>query len=217
VSATSFTTRLDSLVRRRPHDGKQLSAPLLIHALQEGYGLSTPFAQFFVHGSIFLLGQVGTFCLKDLARHNRIEHDASLGHGDTKDRDEYAPISPDLSLVKKLLLQSKDGQVLTAEDIARARVDRESECPALDGLHAEIARGEMATVLGVFGQGDAKHFGVPLDMLREWFTEERLPEGWKPMHTVGLLHTLRTASELRNLMATFKDEEVAGVISAGPA
>jgi hypothetical protein len=71
-----------------------------------------------------LLGQVGAFCLKDLARHNRIEHDASLVHDDTKGRDEYAPISPDLSLVKELLLQAKDGHVLTA------------------GGHRQSARGE---------------------------------------------------------------------------
>jgi hypothetical protein len=163
VSATSFTTaRLDSLAYRRPHDGKQLTSPILLHALEEGYGLSTPLAQVLVHGGIYLLGQAGAFCLKDLARHNRIEHDASLVHDDTKGRDEYAPISPDLSLVKKLLLQAKDGHVLTAEDIARARVERESICPVLNGLHSEIARGEMAIALGLFGQGNGDHQGVPL-------------------------------------------------------
>lgn len=199
-----------------PHDGKQLTGSILLHALEEGYGLSTPLAQCLVYGGILLLGQVGAFCLKDLARHNRIEHDASLVHDDTKGRDEYAPISPDLSLVKKLLLQAKDGHVLTAEDIARARVERESKCPVLNGLHSEIARGEMAIALGLFGQGNADHQGVPLDILREWLTEERLPEGWKPTHTQGLLQTIRTAWEIRNLMATFKEEEVASDVRGQP-
>ena len=191
----------------RPRDGKQLTIPILIHALEEGYGLSIPFAQALVRGSMLVFGQAGPFSLKDLARHNRIEHDASLVHNDTKGRNEYAPTTPDLSLVKKLLHQSKDGHVLTAEDVARARVKRESICPVIDLLHAEIARGEMAMVLGIFGQGDADHRGVPLDFLREWLTEERLPEGWKPTHTQGLLQTIRSAWELRSLMATFKEEE----------
>ena len=206
MSVTSFAARLDSLTCRRPHDGKQLTALILIRALQEGYGLSTPLAHFLVHGGIFLLGQTGAFCLKDLARHNRIEHDASLVHDDTKGRDEYAPISPNLWLVKRLLLQSKDGQVLTAKDFARARVERESECPVLDGLHSKIARGEIAISLGLFGQENAGHCGVPLDMLREWLTEERLPEGWKPTHTQGLLQTIRTARDIRVQMATFRAE-----------
>jgi len=199
-------------VCRRPHDGKQLTAPILIHALQEGYGLSTLFAQALVRGSIFLLGQAGPFCLSDLARHNRSEHDASLVHGDTKGRDEYAPISPDLSLVRTFLLQARDGHVLTAEDVARARVEREARCCMLNFLHAEIARGEMAMTLGIFGQGNAEHRGVPLDMLREWLTDERLPTGWRPTHTQGLLQTLHSAWKIRKLMEKFRDEEDAGEV-----
>lgn len=202
---------------RRPHDGKQLTAPILIHALREGYGLSTPLANLLVHGGIYLLGQEGTFGLDDLARHNRIEHDASLVHDDTKGRDEYAPISPNLVLVNNLLVQAEDGRVLTAADVARARVERESKCPVLNSLHSEIARGEMALALGLFGQENADHHqGVPLDTLREWLAEERLPEGWKPTHTQGLLQTLRTAREIRSLMTTLKDEEVAGDVRHQP-
>ncbi len=185
---------------RRPRDGKQLTAPILIHALREGYGLSAPLANLLAYGGTYLLGQQGAFGLDDLARHNRIEHDASLVHDDTKDRDEYAPISPNLTLVKNLLAQAEDGRVLTAVDVARARVERESQCPVLNG-------GEMAITLGLFGQDNE---GVPLEMLREWLTEERLPKDWKPTHTQGLLQTIRMAREIRNLMATAKDEAVAG-------
>lgn len=197
----------------RPRDGKQLTIPILIHALQEGYGLSTPFVETLVRGSIFVLGQAGPFSLKDLARHNRIEHNASLVHDDTTGRDEYAPTIPNLSLVKQLLHQAKDGHILTAEDVARARVDRESVCPVLNLLHAEFARGEMAMVLGIFGQGSGDHRGVPLDFLREWLTEERLPDGWKPTHTQGLLQTVRSTLEIGSLMATFKREEQEEVAS----
>ena len=220
VSAASFSAvklHLDSLVpRTRPRDGKQLTAPILIRALQECYGLSTPLAEFLVHGGIYLLGQEGAFGLDDLARHNRIEHDASLVHDDAKGRDEYAPISPNLQLVKNLLLHSKDGRVMTVEDVARARVERESQCPVLNCMQAEIARGEMAIALDLFGHGNTASPGVPLDMLREWLAEERLPEGWRPTHTQGLLQTIRTAREIRNLMAALKYEEVAGGVRDRP-
>jgi hypothetical protein len=84
-------------------------------------------------------------------------------------------------------------------------------------MHAEIARGEMALALDIFGQQEnADCQGVPLDVLREWLAEERLPEGWKPTHAQGLLQTIRTTRKIRNLMATIKDEEVAGDVRDRP-
>ncbi|KAI0300583.1 Chloroperoxidase [Multifurca ochricompacta] len=192
-----------------PRDGKQLTPAIMIQALQEGYGLSTPLAYLLVYGGTALLGQAGAFGLDDLARHNRIEHDASLVHNDTPDRDEYAPISPDAKLVGEFLHRAEDGQIMTVEDVARARVERESQCPVLNGLHAEIARGEMAIALGLFSQTNSDQQGIPLDMLRIWLSEERLPDGWKPTHTQGLLQTIRASRQIRTLMTKFKDEDAA--------
>ncbi|KAH9975385.1 hypothetical protein BGW80DRAFT_1250962 [Lactifluus volemus] len=139
-----------------------------------GYGLSTPLAYILAYGGVGLLGQLGAFGLDDLARHNRIEHDASLVHDDTPNRDEYAPILPDSSLVKQFLNTAEDGKFMTIEDIAKARVLRESQSRALDNLHAEIARGEMSIVAGLF---DSRNRGIPVDLLRTWVTDERLPDG----------------------------------------
>jgi len=190
-----------------PHDGKQLSFSVISHALEEGYGLSDQLANFLVAGGIALLAQVGSFDLSDLARHNRIEHDASLVHDDTKPRDEYAPIPADPVLIKQFLEEVKDGQYVTVEDVARARVWRESQCPALNKFQAEIARGEMAIALGLFSQPetDTHKQGIPVDMLRTWFSEERLPDGWKPNHTQGLLETKEMATKLRNEMKKIED------------
>jgi Peroxidase, family 2 len=190
----------------RPRDGKQLNASILIHALREGYRLSTPLAYILAYGGIGLLAQVGAFGLDDLARHNRIEHDASLGHGDTPRRDEYAPISPDSTLIRQFLNNSKDGHHMTAEDIARARVLRESQSHALDNLHAEIARGEMAIVLGLFGQTKSGKRGIPVDILRVWMSEERLPDGWKPTHKQGLLQTIHDSRQIAGHMKKIEQE-----------
>lgn len=191
----------------RPHDGKQLDGPIIAHALEEGYGLSTHLARFLSFGGVALLAQLGAFGLNDLARHNRIEHDASLVHDDTKPGDEYAPIPQDPVLIKQFLEEVKDGQFVTVEDVARARVWRESQCPVLNKFQAEIARGEMAIALGLFSQpaSDTHKQGIPVDMLRTWFLEERLPDGWKPNHTQGLLETMETSTQLRNEMQKIKD------------
>jgi Peroxidase, family 2 len=158
------------------------------------------------YGAVGLLGQIGAFGLDDLARHNRIEHDASLVHDDTAKRDEYAPISPDSTLLKQFLDNAKDGHLMTVEDIARARVSREFQSRVLDSVHAEIARGEMAVALGVFHQTNSGKQGIPVDVLRVWMSEERLPDGWKPTHTQGLLQTIRTAQQIRGQMREIEQE-----------
>jgi len=189
-----------------PRDGKQLNAQVLLHGLQEGYGLSSALAHVLVYGGVALLGQFGSFQLSDLARHNRIEHDASLVHDDTPDRDEYAPITPNVTLIQQFLEQSQDGQVITVEDVARARVWRQSQCPVLTTLHAEIARGEMGVALGIFTPPDSDKPAIPVDMLRVWLSQERLPDGWKPTHTQGLLDTMRTTRQINNAMNKFEND-----------
>jgi Peroxidase, family 2 len=165
------------------------------------------------YGGVGLLGQIGAFGLDDLARHNRIEHDASLVHNDTAKRDEYAPISPVSTLVSQFLDNAKDGHLMTVEDVARARVSRESQSHALDNLHAEIARGEMAIVLGLFNQTNSGKQGIPVDALRVWMSEERLPDGWKPTHTQGLLQTIHTSRHLSSHMKEIEQERITNVLN----
>jgi hypothetical protein len=196
---------------RRPHDGKQLTAPIITKALEEGYGLSSELAHVLVIGGIALLGQLGAFNLHDLARHNRIEHDASLVHDDTPGRDEYAPTAPNVTLINQFLEQVGDDQILSIEELARHRVWRESQCPVLNTLHSEIARGEMAIVFGLFTPPGSKKLGIPADMLRTWFTEERLPDGWRPTHTQGLIETAITSRKIGEEMKRLEEsgEDVA--------
>ncbi len=191
----------------RPRDGKQLNGTIITRALEEGYGLSGVLAHVLVTGGIALLAQLGSFGLNDLARHNRIEHNASLVHDDTKDRDEYAPISPNPTLIRQFLEQVKDGQFVTVEDVARARVWRESQCPGLHQFQAEIARGEMAIALGLFSQPVSNNKqGIPIDLLRVWFSEERLPDGWRPTHRQGLFETIRMSRQLYDEMKKIREK-----------
>jgi hypothetical protein len=124
-----------------PRTGRDIRPYQFIEALQEGYNLSYPLAAFLTWGSFILLQQWRKMSLKDLARHNLVEHDASLAHDDATEDREYAPTLVDESYLAQLLADSKDGVGLTAEDVAKARVRRESDYPQpLDALHAEIGQ-----------------------------------------------------------------------------
>lgn len=145
--------------------------------------------------------------LQDLARHSCIEHNASLAHRDCRRDSEYAPTEVAARVLDRLTKDSSDGIGLTVDDVARARVRREKESMShcrvpLDQIHAEIARGEMALVVDIFGK-PLKENGEPelgIKLLQEWWMDERFPEGWAPQKKVGLLATIRTAAEIRTDM-----------------
>ena len=64
--------------------------------------------------------------------------------------------------------------------MARARIRREAERKPIDKLHVRfrIAEGEMATVLGIWEVKAKDKVGIPVDFLKQWIGEERLPYGW---------------------------------------
>jgi hypothetical protein len=174
-----------------PRHGTDIKPHQFIKALQDGYNISYPLAAFLTWGSFILLQQWRKVSLKDLARHGCVEHNASLGREDAVEGKEYAPTDVVDKYMKLLLEDSEDGAGLTAEDIAKARVRRENDCTGpLDAVHAEIARGEMAMVLNLFGVEVDNRKEIPISRLSEWWTYERLPSEWKrPAKPVGLLQT----------------------------
>jgi len=181
----------------------------LVRALKEGYNISTVLANILSIGGAIILGQWKSISLADLARHNMIEHDASLIHKDDVNGDEYASTKVDKTLLQHIC--AAGGKVIpgrmTLEDATRIRVKRESECRKLDGLHAEIARGEIAIAIGILGGKDAAETGVDIGVLRDWMKNERLPADWKPDHTQGLYQTYKMAKFMRERMAELKAEQ----------
>ncbi|KAJ8082782.1 hypothetical protein PM082_008638 [Marasmius tenuissimus] len=79
--------------------------------------------------------------------------------------------------------------LVDAADVGRMRARRQMEIQpkVLDGIHAEIARGEMAIILGVWEQTNGTKKGAPLPDLLNWLGTEQLPESWEPTHTEGLI------------------------------
>ncbi|KAG2064601.1 Cloroperoxidase [Suillus decipiens] len=192
-----------------PRDGKNIGPLDLVRALKNGYNLSTVLACILSFGSMLLLGQYRCLSLSDLARHNMIEHNASLVHKDDTNGAEYAPTKVDRRLLAALLAEG--GKVvphkLTLEDAARIRFKREVECGKLDAVHAEIARGEITIAIGVLGGKDAAKNGVDLSALHEWMRHERLPAGWKPDHTQGLYQTYKMTKYVRERMREIEAQQ----------
>ncbi len=48
--------------------------------------------------------------------------------------------------------------------------------------------------------------GIPAEWFREWITYERLPGGWRPMRTQGLLDTMKRSREVKQGMERFRAE-----------
>ncbi|EPQ59848.1 Cloroperoxidase, partial [Gloeophyllum trabeum ATCC 11539] len=148
-----------------PRNGRKISQWDLIRALQQGYNCSLPLAIFLTWGGYLLLAQFGHISLDDLRRHEYIEHKASLVHGDAVDDEEYAPNAVVPELIEEFMRDADDSK-FDARAIARARVRREATYTTpMDALHAELARGEVALVLGIFGGRDER---VDADTLRNW-------------------------------------------------
>ena len=192
----------------------------IVYGLKACYGLSTFCAMFLSFGGYILLRKFRRIDLHEIGKHNAVEHNASLVHHDIPEGQTYAPTEIDHSLVDLLVsdvkpssAEIKDSPDPTAkflmnyEDVARARIRREAECKPLDGVHAEIARGEMAIILGVWEVKTKNKVGIPVDYLKRWIGEERLPDGWKPDHSQGLLDVIYRSSQIRKAMEQMRKEK----------
>ncbi|KZT19746.1 Cloroperoxidase [Neolentinus lepideus HHB14362 ss-1] len=144
--------------------------------------------------------------LADLALHNHIEHDASLAHSNAAPDSLYAPTATNYTLLDQLFAFATPDDTFTLSSIARARVLREYQSNnSIDPFHAEVARGEVALVLGIFGPaltdtGNIHGEGIDMPLFRTWFAENRLPAGWSPKHAQTLRGTVEISKAIRGAM-----------------
>ncbi|KIK51618.1 hypothetical protein GYMLUDRAFT_50435 [Collybiopsis luxurians FD-317 M1] len=107
--------------------------------------------------------------------------------------------------------------LVNEDDVGRMRARRQKEIlpDKLSAKHAEIARGEMAIILGVWRQERKEKGGIPLPWLLQWLSEERLPEVpapmqgtdsktpatvmWRPSHKQSLLDVVKRSSMIREV------------------
>jgi hypothetical protein len=204
-------------------DGKNISAQEVTRGLKECYGLSSPLAYFLAYVGFIVIRKFGRVNLFEISKHDAVEHDASLVHHDTPEGEKFAPTEIDPKLVEALCADVKPTAkecerkgapwLMNYEDVARARVRREGECRRLNGVHAEIARGEMAIILGVWETKTETKVGIPMEYFKPWISEERLPDGWKPDHVQGFLDVVKRSKTIKEAAAKLREgeaEETAG-------
>ncbi|KAJ6464852.1 Chloroperoxidase [Mycena sanguinolenta] len=210
-------------------DGKKISPLAMYRGLKACYRLSSPLAMFLTVGGWFLIRRIGRITLFELGLHNAVEHDASVVHVDCPEGQKYAPIEIHADLVEQFATHvmkaasegagrrlSEADVVVTNNDIVRTRIRREKVCRPLDSTHAEIARGEMAIILGVWNKTVDGKQGAPLQWMRTWLADERLPEGWHPDHVETLRSVIKRATALRTEMKKMQDEESQAAAAKAP-
>jgi len=147
--------------------------------------------------------------------------------------EEYAPTEQDPALFDAFVRDARPAPgssqrgVLSygTEDIARVRVRREAQPDTrIDAVHQEIARGESALVLGVFGflsRGNSSAderkltkevlggpYRFPLSVVETWWKEERLPTpDWVPVRETTLLGTFALQAHIRKEMQSLRTKE----------
>jgi len=201
----SYIERAPYLPLLSNRDGKKLSPWSIQRGLRACYGLSAPLALFLTFLSFAIFKRIRCIDLHEIGKHDMIEHDASLVHLDTPDGEEFAPTNIDQNLVDELMndVQRKeegsDGteSLMNIDDVARARIRREKACRPINKVHQEIARGEMAIILGVWETISKDRVGIPTKWVREWIGHETLPDGWRPTHKQGLWNTIQRSKAIR--------------------
>ncbi|EIN14758.1 heme-thiolate peroxidase [Punctularia strigosozonata HHB-11173 SS5] len=191
-----------------PRDGRHISLFQLADAVRRAYHLSTPLAYLLAVGGLLLCSRrwlAAHIDLGDLARHDRIEHDASLVHADAPKGARYAPTAVDPALLSDVLARCPP-QGMGLEDLCEVRAARETanaRDARLDGLHRTLGAAEAVFLYNTLKDASG---GVPRDRLEQWLGEERFPDGWtRPEQEQGFLALHHEANKVKKKVQQLKD------------
>ncbi|KAF8166833.1 Chloroperoxidase, partial [Pholiota molesta] len=196
-------------------DGKNLSAGDVTRGLKECYGLSSPLAYFWPMSVRHHSQICTTHHLYEIGLHNAVEHDASLVHHDTPVGDKYAPIEIDRKLVDSLIDDARP----TKKEFEHSADPDDMRRQVHVGHRLRPRRncaGEMAIILGVWEVKGKAKAGIPVDWLRRWLTEERLPDGWKPDHVQSLRNVVARSKQIRTHFNLLKEEAAKAAVASTP-
>jgi len=188
--------------------GQNIDADTLKGFLGPVYGLSDAFSTALIDAGWLLCGNKTSdgnkapINLQSFALHNKIEHDASLGHADIKPGQPFAPVESDPELVQDLISRSADGEFLQMADFAQVRVERENAASAngggIDIGHVFTAQAEVAFLLSMFGDGQK----VAVSRVQSLLGQSKLPEDYTgPTKVTGIPGTLVTVAQIAAQMA----------------
>jgi hypothetical protein len=193
--------------KNRNFNGKNIRLPDLQAALENTYNLDTSLAISLVYSGKLLTSNTTaetltqTIDLDDLAKHNALEHDASLSRLDYSEGD-HVHLQPDLLAA---MLADSPTDYLTVESLARTRVRREDHSNSIGNSGTDVktttlAYIEAAVILLALGKTKDAN-GDPQSLktdVQRWFAEERLPVGWtSPSEGIGFPEQLAMVAKLQ--------------------
>ncbi|KAH8815588.1 Chloroperoxidase [Xylogone sp. PMI_703] len=174
-----------------PRDGKDISHDRLIAALM-CTKMTATWATIISNPIFSTLGHDGKFDLRDLRKHNILEHDASLSRLDFKQGDNY---TCQKNMVEDLIKDAKGGPI-TLQTLAatRARRDREHKRDGNEHIPLYLHTAALLEAGGLLGfWGDS----VDPETIRTFFYEERMLEPDNPgAQKVTVWLNLKTALKL---------------------
>lgn len=142
--------------------------------------------------------------LDQLALHGAVEHDISLTRRDHAQ--EEGNCAPQQDLIAELLASSTDKKKITRNELAglrKLRIEKQrKDNPGLTygSLQHELGCGEIALILGVFGDGESARY----DYIATFLEQERLPieEGWtkRCWWTLGLIEIKINVTKIKRLI-----------------
>lgn len=190
----------------RNANGKAIRLTDLQNALETVYNLDTSLAVSLVYSGKLLTSNTTaetltpTIDLDDLAKHNALEHDASLSRLDYSEGD-HVHLQPNLLTA---MMADSPTDFLTVESLARTRVRREDHSNSIGNSGTDVktttlAYIEAAVILLALGtEKDAKGNPMaPKVAVQRWFEEERLPLGWVTPASIGFPDQLAMVAKIQ--------------------
>jgi hypothetical protein len=216
-------------VLSRPHDGMNISYTHFVDAASSVYNISRPMAHLLAIVGYVTCGKLSfssvaapqdkqpslansllssipiswTLDLASLSQHGtfKIAHTGSLVHPNTPSH------APDPALVAEVLERATPSGGLSLQDLAHIHAARVAELKRpLSSYHTQIAQGESGLFWSVMRRALDRGYDdiIPIERVRHWLCEERLPHNWwssvRPSHTVTLAEARSNANAVQKLM-----------------
>ncbi|PVH95129.1 Cloroperoxidase [Periconia macrospinosa] len=169
-----------------PHNGKNLTVPMLVKALNETVNLSPEIATFTATSALSLAPDpsLGHFQLNDLDKHNAIEHDASLSRVDFHFVGKEGVAKFNYPTFKRWFAHFGGQEFIDIETAAKARfaMVQHSRDTNPEFTYAEVQRLASYVETTLYFKAMVDKWGrTRKEFVRVLFEQERLPfaEGWR--------------------------------------
>ncbi|KAK7179447.1 chloroperoxidase [Paraphaeosphaeria sporulosa] len=181
-----------------PHNGRNLTVPLVVNVLNETLNISPEISEFFASAGLSLASDpsLGHFQLDDLNKHNAIEHDASLSRVDFHFVGKEGVARFNYATFKRWFSHFHGQEFIDIESAARARfaMIQHSKKYNPEFTYADTQRLASYVETSLYFKTMVDEWGrTRKDFVRVLFEEERLPftEGWRrpTMQFDGLAQT----------------------------